>query len=122
MASTKAVTVLFDDVTLTAGAGDTTSALATLTDGYGATLNIKFTNGATGPTIEPQAQIEVSEDNSEWYEFGGAMSGAQGNNDVVSWGGISIPIGTQYLRILAGSNTDENVVIAADLSEVTSLG
>ena len=122
MASTKAVTVLFDDVTLTAGAGDTTSALATLTDGYGATLNIKFTNGATGPTIEPQAQIEVSEDNSEWHEFGGAMLGAQGNNDVVSWGGISIPIGTQYLRILAGSNTDENVVIAADLSEVTSLG
>ncbi len=122
MASTKAVTVLWNAQSLTAGAGDATSALATLDDGYGAALHIKLTNGATGPTIAAQVQIEVSADNSEWYEFGGVMQAGVGNDDVVSWGGINIPIGVEYLRLVAGSNTDQAVVVDADISEVTSLG
>ena len=121
MATTKAVTAIWSAVTLTAGAGDTTSSAVDLTDGYGGTLNIKLTNGATGPTIAAQVQVQVSEDNSEWYNFGGALIGSTANNAVTSWGGIIIPIATKYLRLVAGSNTGQNVTVDADLSEVTAI-
>ena len=121
MASTKTVTEVLSAVTLTAGAGNTTSDPVDLADGYGATLNIKLANGATGPTVAAQVQVQVSEDNSEWYNFGGALIGSKVANAVTSWGGIIIPIATKYLRLVAGSNTGQNVVVDADLSEVTAI-
>ena len=119
MASTKVVTVLADNVTLTAGAGNTTSSVATLDDGYGAALHIKLTNGATGPTVAASVQIQVSADNSEYYNFGGAFTGSTTNSAVVSWGGVEIPIGVEYLRIVSGSNTGQNVRLDADISEIS---
>ena len=121
MASTKVFTALFSAETLTAGAGDKTSALATLDDGYGASLHLKITNGGTGPTVAAQMQVQVSGDNSEWYKFGEAFVGSVTASAVRSWGGIDIPPGVEYLRVLAGSNTDQNVVVDADISEVTAL-
>ena len=120
MASTKVVTVLFNAETLTAAAGDKTSALATLNDGYGAALHVKITNGGTGPTIAAKATVQVAADNAEWYEFCVLQAGVV-LGTVYSWGGIDVPIGVEYLRILAGSNTGQDVVIDADLSEVTAL-
>lgn len=121
MASTKAVTAIWSGQNLVAGAGDTTSSAVTLDDGYGAGLHIKLTNGATGPTIAAQVQIETSADNSEWYDLGGPLVGGTGNSGVRSWGGIEIPIGVEYIRVVAGSNTDQNVVVDADISEVTAV-
>lgn len=121
MATTKACTAIWSSQTLTKDAGDTTSSAVNLTDGYGATLNIKLTNGATGPTIAAQVQIQTSEDNAEWYDAGGALKGGVANNGVYDWGMIDIPIGTQHLRLVAGSNTDEDVVVDADISEVTAV-
>lgn len=122
MASTKTVAAIWSGVTLTAAAGDTTATAVVLDDGYGAALHIKLTNGATGPTIAAQVQIEVSADNSEWYAFGGPLVGNTDNNGVVEWGGIDIPIGVEYLRLVGGSNTGQDVTVDADISEVTSLG
>lgn len=68
MAATKVVTVLDNNTTLTAGGADHDSDVWTLDDGYGALLDIKITNGATGPTVAAQAQIYVSPDNSNWYK------------------------------------------------------
>jgi len=121
MAATKAVTAIWSNQTLTKDAGDTTSSVVTLDDGYGAALHIKLTNGATGPTVAAQVQIEVSADNSEWYEVGSALVGKTGNNAVISWGDIPISIGVEYLRLVAGSNTDQDVVVDADISEVTAV-
>ena len=121
MASTKTFTAIWNSQTLTAGAGDTTSSAQTIDDGYGAALHIKLTNGGTGPTVAAQVQIEVSGDNSEWYEFGGPLVGSTANSAVVSWGGIEIPIGVEYLRLVAGSNTGQNVTVDADISEVTAV-
>lgn len=121
MASTKVATAIFNSQTLTAGAGDTTSSAVTLDDGYGAAMGIKLTNGAIGPTVSAEVQIQVSADNSEWYNFGGPLIGSAGNNDVNSWGGIEIPIGVEYLRLVAGSNTGQNVTVDADISEVTAV-
>lgn len=119
MPSTKVNTVIWSTQTLTAGAGNTTSSVITLDDGYGAALHIKLTNGGTGPTVAAQVQIQVSADNSEFYNFGGALVGLTSNNGISSWGGIEIPLGVEYLRLVAGSNTGQNVVVDSDISEIT---
>lgn len=121
MASTKSVTAIWSSQSLSAGGADTTSSVVNLTDGYGASLGIKLTNGATGPTIAAQVQIQISEDNSEFYDFGGPLIGNTDNSGIVSWGGIEIPIGAQYLRLVAGSNTGQAVTVDADISEVTAI-
>lgn len=121
MATTKAFTAIWNAQSLTAGAGDTTSGVQTIDAGYGAALHIKLTNGATGPTIPAQVQIQVSGDNSEFYDFGGPLIGGTGNNEVRSWGGIVIPIGVEYVRLVAGSNTVQAVTVDADISNVTAV-
>lgn len=121
MATTKNLTAIWSSQTLTAGSGDTTSSAVTLDDGYGAALGIKLTNGATGPTVPAQVQIQVSQDNSEWYNFGPPLVGVTDNNGVESWGGIEIPMGVEYVRLVAGSNTGQSVTVDADISEVTAI-
>lgn len=121
MATTKVVTAIWDSDTLTKDAGDTTTNSVDLTDGYGAALHLKVTNGGTGPTVAAQIQVEVSADDNEWYELGGAYMAALGNGVVSEWGGIPINIGIEYLRLVGGSNTDQDVVVDADISEVTAV-
>lgn len=120
MPSTKVVTVLDDNVTLTAGAGDHTSGVWTIDDGYGGELYINITNGATGPTIAAQAQIWASADNSNYYKFGGPLISTLGNAIVTSWS-IPIPIGVEYLKVISGSNTGQNVTIRVEGSEVSAI-
>ena len=120
MASTKVVTVLDDGVTLTAAAGDHTSGVWTIDDGYGGELYIKITNGATGPTIAAQAQIWASPDNSNYYKIGGILISTLGNAIVTSWS-IPIPIGIEYIKIISGSNTGQDVTIRVEGSEVTAI-
>jgi len=120
MAATKVVTALFQVQTLTAAAGDRTSTAVALTDSYGATVNIKITNEASGPTTPAECQIEVSEDNSEFYAFGGPLVSKTGNSSAIAFGGIQIPIGTQHLRLVVGSQSKDQS-IDADLSEVTAI-
>jgi len=120
LAATKIVTVLDNNVTLTAGAGDHTSSVWTVDDGYGGELYIKITNGATGPTIAAVAQVWASPDNSNWYKFGGALGSTLGNGIITSWS-IPIPIGVEYLKVISGSNTGQDVVIRVEGSEVTAI-
>ena len=121
MASTKVFTAIWNGQSLTAAAGDTTSGVQTLDDGYGAALHIKLTNGGTGPTIAAQVQIQVSGDNAEYYDFGPPLLGGVAIAGVYDWGGIEIPIGVEYLRLVAGSNTGQDVVVDADISEVSAV-
>ena len=120
MATTKAVTAMENGLALAEGAGDDTGAAVTLDDGYGAQIHIKLTNGATGPTVAAQVQIQVSADNSEWYSFGGPLVGSVTNSAVSSWS-VEIPIGVEYVRTVQGSNTGQNVTCDIDLSEVTAV-
>jgi hypothetical protein len=120
MATTKVVSVLDNDVTLTAAAGDHTSGVWTIDDGYGGELYIKITNGGTGPTIAAEAQIWVSPDNSNWYEFGGAIVGTTGNSEVVSHA-VNIPVGAEYAKVISGSNTGQDVTIRVEGTEVTAI-
>lgn len=120
MASIKTKTTIHNAVTLTAGAANNTSSSVSLTTGYGAVVNIKLTNGATGPTVAAQSQVQISQDDSKWFDFGGALVGDTANSAVRSWS-VDIPIGAQYVRTVSGSNTGQNVTIDVDVSNVTGI-
>lgn len=120
MATTKVVTVLDNNVTLTASAGDHTSSIWTIDDGYGGELYIKLTNGGTGPTIAAEAQVWASPDNSNYYEFGGPIVGTTGNSEIVSFA-INIPAGIEYVKVVSGSNTGQDVTIRVEGSEITAI-
>jgi hypothetical protein len=120
MATTKTVTVLDNNVTLTAAAGNHTSSTWDLADGYGGELHIKNTNGATGPTVAAQAQVWVSPDNSNFYKFGGVLIATLGNNVVTSWS-FPIPAGVKYCYVISGSNTGQNTTLRVEGSEVTAI-
>ncbi len=119
MASTKATTAVHSGATLTAGAGDTTSSTTTIDDGYGGVILCKLTNGATGPTVAAQIEIQVSGDNSEWYVLT-TLYGTTTNSDVKSWC-VEIPMGVEYIRTVSGSNTGQDVTIDVDVTEVTAV-
>ena len=120
MATTKANTVVLNDVTMTAGAGDVTTDGPDLDDGYGGIAYVKLTNGGAGPTIAAQVQIEVSADDANWYEFGGALVGSVTSLAIRSWT-VDIPIGILHIRTVTGSNTGQNVTVRVDVAEVTAV-
>jgi hypothetical protein len=119
---TKTRTALATAVTLTAGAGNTTSSTIDLSAAYGATVNIQLTNGATGPTIAAQVQIQVSNNaaGTIWVNYGGALVGSVTNSAVSSWA-VEVPQGFGAVRIVSGSNTAQNVTLDADISVVSAL-
>lgn len=120
MATAKTVTVLDNNVTLTAGAANHDSSVWDLADGYGGELHIKNTNGATGPTVAMQAQVWASPDNSNWYKFGGALIATLGNGVITSWS-FPIPVGVKYLYVVSGSNTGQDTVVRVEGAEIVSI-
>lgn len=92
MATTKVTTAIWSGQSLSAGGGPTTSSVVALDDSYGSNLSIKLTNGATGPTTAAQIAIEVSGDNSEYYNVM-TVAGKTGNSEVAEWGMIPIHSG-----------------------------
>ena len=120
MATTKAITAMETGLTLTAGTGDDTGASVTLDTGYGAQIGLKITNGGTGPTLPGQIQIQTSQDNSRWFDFGLPLVGSTANSAVESVS-RSIPIGVEYVRTVQGSNTGQDVTVDIDLSQVTAV-
>lgn len=122
MPAAKTRTSLFSGVTLTASNPDTTSSTVNLATGYGAQVNIKLTNGGTGPTIAAQVQIQVANDaaGTLFVNFGGPLVGGVANNGISSWS-VELPIGVAAVKLVAGSNTGQNVTVDADVDNVTAI-
>ena len=125
MAATKTRTSIWAGQTLTAGAGDTSGSWIDLSAGYGAQIDIKLTNGATGPTVAAQVQVQVAADYNAGAptlatNFGGALVGLTSNNGVAQFS-VEIPLGAAAVRLVAGSNTGQNVTVDADISNVTAI-
>jgi len=119
MATTKTHHEIADGDTLTAAAGDTywpSSSGTDLTGDFGAVLHAKVTNGATGPTIPASLNLEVSEDATKWFGYGGTLVTGTGSNTVTQWGGVELPPATAYVRLRAGSNTGQDVTLDASIS------
>lgn len=118
MAATKSHNVV--SATLTAGAGDTVATGVDLTAVYAAAYLLKLTNGATGPTVPAQIQVQVSADNSTWYNHGGPLVGSTVNSAVSSWV-VELPPSALYARTVSGSNTGQNVTLNTDVVELTGI-
>ena len=124
MAATKARTAIWTSQTLTASAGNTTSSPVDLSAGYGAMLNFDLTNGGTGPTVAAQIQVQVANDwnagSPTLWESLGTYIGSLTASAIASFS-IEIPAGVAAVRLIAGSNTGQNVTANADISNITAL-
>lgn len=126
MATVKPNTNVFVGVTLTADAADTVSDPVVLNDGYGAGGAVKITNSATAPTAGARVQPQIKQD-AEWYNFGGAFVAgldnfAAGPPEVGVYSfPLDFPIWVKNARLVAGSNTDQDVTITADITEVSAI-
>lgn len=119
MARNKGSQVLFDSVTLVPSTPQTSETISVQDWPRVGQIQYLFTNGATGPTVPAQIQINFSNDNgSHWFPYGSAIVGPTGNN-ATAGNVIDIPPGTQYLQVVAGSNTAQNVTLRVELSYVT---
>lgn len=121
-APTKSRTSIWAAQTLTAGAGNTTSSQVNVNTSFESQVNIKLTNGATGPTIAAQVQIQVANDTvpTLLVNYGGALQGTTTNSDVIYFS-VTIPIGVEAVVLVAGSNTAQDVTVSADISSVTGI-
>ena len=120
MAITKSSVVVHNNITLTAGAGNTTSADQDLTASYRQVARVRFTNGATGPTVQAQCQIQVAETSTGDYTtlatvYGGVV------NSAVSEFEVEIPDATPHMRFVSGSNTGQAVTLRAMLDTITAI-
>lgn len=98
-------------VTLTAGAADTNSDAINLADSYGAVIQGRIVNGGTGPTVAAQVKLQVSHDGSNnWVDHGGPVVGKT-TNSATQYFSFFIPPQVMYARLVAGSNTGQNVTI-----------
>ncbi len=122
MAATKARTSINSATTMTAGAGNVTGTAQDLSTSYGSQVDIQLTNGATGPTVPAQVQIQVANDVSGtlFVNYGGPLVGSTTNSAVTSWS-IDVPIAVARLRLVSGSNTGQNVTLDSDISQVTGI-
>lgn len=80
-----------------------------------ASISLRLVNGATGPTTAANIQIEYSTDSTNWYDYGGLLTGSTNNNADVSWGGIVLPDSARFVRITAGNNTGQAVTLYAQI-------
>lgn len=100
-------------------AGTTTGTGVDLTTRLGPHLAIgRITNGGTGPTIGCDFVLQVSPDNSTWYEFSRARAGTV--NSAVYDFAVEVPIGTMYIRSVFVGNTGQAVTVESHLQELTS--
>jgi hypothetical protein len=122
---TKTRTSIWAAQTLTAGAANTNGSWIDLSAVFESQIDIKLTNGATGPTIAAQVQVQVADDYNAGsptlvVNYGGALVGGVANSEV-DYFSVTIPIGVAAVRLVAGSNTAQNVTVDADISKVTAI-
>lgn len=122
MALTKSRTSLNSGTVMTAGAGNVTSATTDVTASYETTVDIKLTNGATGPSVPAQVQVQVAADSGGtlFVDYGGPLVGGTSNNGVSSWS-VLLPMSVAAFRIVSGSNTVQNVTLDCDYDRVTGI-
>jgi len=126
MAATKVRTSLFSAITLTAGAASLNSSWIDLSAGFSATINAEITNGTAGPSLPSQVQVQTANNYNGGaptlpINSGGALVAGVANDEVTPFGPILIVFPVQAVRLVAGSNTDENTTISADISQVTAV-
>jgi hypothetical protein len=119
---TKTWTALWSAVTLAPGTPQS-SAWIDLSSADGASLAVRFTNGATGPTAAATLTVTVANE----YNSGAPplpitytqVSGGTGNSEVDDFA-IEIPAPWAAVQISAAGNTGQSITLDADISVNTS--
>lgn len=121
MALTKASVVIANGTTLTAGAGNTTSSVEDVTAAYTASVRVRLTNGATGPTVAAQVAVQIAEDTTSGnFMTIATVQGSVANSAVVE-SLVQLPDTAMQLRTVSGSNTGQNVTLRIVLEKITAL-
>lgn len=123
MAATKTTTVIQNGATLSGGGGPTTTSSVNISSGFGASIFLKITNGATAPSTSAKLRVEVSPDGTNFYDLNGGsddIDGGTTNNDVTSKH-IELPIGIQTVRVVATHGSDQDVTARSEVSEITAI-
>lgn len=121
MALTKSYTAMQASASNTAGS--TTTPTAVLIN-YGISIIAKITNGGTGPTIGCDAVLEVSDDNSTFFELDRRTAGTTASATYLFI--FNLGIGGaggdwKYVRIKFTGNTGQTVTVQADCESTTAL-
>lgn len=119
MALTKSAFTVQSSATQTA-TSTTTATGVDLSGAYNASLGVKITNGGTGPTLAGTCQIQLSPDNSAWYDYGGVLTGGVANNGVYSWE-VELPDSVYYVRTVFSGNTGQSITIEAVGQKTTAI-
>ncbi len=121
MALTKSYTAMQASASNTAGS--TTTPTAVLIN-YGLSIIAKITNGGTGPTVACDAVLEVSDDNSTFFERDRRTAGVTASNVYIfifDLGVCGAGGDWKYAREKFGGNTAQTVKVQADCESTTAL-
>lgn len=126
MSLTYSLSLAVSSTTVAAGTPFTSSWID-LSSCYDATVSWQVTNGASGPTIAAQVQIEYANDYNGGSPtsitngtFGGAIQTQTGNSVVTAIGGIQVP-GGGAIRFIVSGNTGQSVSFQADVNKRTGI-
>ncbi len=109
--------------------GATTRGTADMRGSLGGFLQLKITNGATGPTAQCEGRVLVAHTTgatpaaasagADWktiWRFGGGTA----NNGVTESGAIEVPFGAQHVEVEFTGNTGQAVTVEAVMTKVAS--
>ena len=110
--------LIADDVVLVAGAPSVTLEpwfvrVKGTYQGSHKILHIRLLNGSIAPDDPAQLQIEISYDGQEFFADGGPLVGSSEDLGKEEWP-IIFPLGVPYIRLVAGGNTVQDVILRAE--------
>lgn len=122
MGVTKANVVIANNTTMTAGAGDVTNGANTdLTGAYRTIANIRFTNGATPPTVAPRVDVQICEANAGSYSTLVTVNGDTSTANSVSYRLVELPDPVEFCQFISGSNTGQAVTLRIVIEKITGI-
>lgn len=119
MAATKNQRTILAATSITTSGGAISGTASSQTTAYGGQLIVRFTNGASAPTVAPSCTVNVSGDNTTYYTqatvYGDTT--ASSTNDYV----IDIGPGIQYVNVTFAQATTNAYTGSAYFEELTTV-
>lgn len=112
--------ITFQSSASNSAAATTTGTAVDLTTALEHGVTLQVANGSTGPTVACDMIVEVSYDNSNWWEFARITSDL--GNSVVSTVSVDIPDWVLYARSKFTGNTGQSCTVQAFGGKVSSIG
>ena len=119
MPSTKSLSTIIAAATSNAAGATATGTAVDLTVKYGGTITGIITNGATGPTVQAVAYVEISGDNTNWkelYQVGGGVTAS-----TITPYSCDIAAGVMYARVRVTGNTGQAVTCEAFMQVLATI-